>query len=37
LTREFHIYLTRDGRISIAGINSGNVEYLADAIHSVTS
>jgi aspartate aminotransferase, mitochondrial len=37
LTREFHIYLTRDGRISIAGINSGNVEYLANAIHSVTS
>lgn len=37
LTREFHVYLTKDGRISIAGINSSNVEYLAQAIHKVTS
>ena len=36
LVQEFHVYLTRDGRISIAGINSGNVEYLARAIHAVT-
>ncbi|TPX46046.1 aspartate transaminase [Synchytrium endobioticum] len=33
---EFSIYLTQDGRISLAGINSGNVEYLANAIHAVT-
>lgn len=36
LTKEFHIYLTKDGRISIAGINSSNVQYLAKAIHEVT-
>ncbi|CAK9225365.1 unnamed protein product [Sphagnum troendelagicum] len=36
LTSQFHIYLTRNGRISMAGINSNNVEYLANAIHEVT-
>ena len=36
LTKEFSIYLTKDGRISVAGINSGNVEYLANAMHQVT-
>lgn len=37
LTKDYHIYLTKDGRISVAGISSGNVEYVADAIHKVTS
>ncbi|OMP10773.1 Aspartate/other aminotransferase [Corchorus olitorius] len=36
LTNEFHIYLTRNGRISMAGVTTGNVEYLANAIHKVT-
>ncbi|KAJ3236963.1 aspartate transaminase aat1 [Chytriomyces hyalinus] len=36
LKNEFSVYLTRDGRISIAGITSGNVKYLAEAIHAVT-
>ncbi|KAF7139920.1 hypothetical protein RHSIM_Rhsim06G0130100 [Rhododendron simsii] len=36
LTSEFHIYLTRNGRISMAGITTGNVGYLANAIHEVT-
>ncbi|GBB83659.1 hypothetical protein RclHR1_10360004 [Rhizophagus clarus] len=36
LTNEFHVYLTKDGRISIAGISSHNVKYLANAIHEVT-
>ena len=36
LKREFSVYLTQDGRISIAGITSGNVKYLAHAIHQVT-
>jgi aspartate aminotransferase, mitochondrial len=31
-----HIYLTKDGRISMAGINTGNVEYIAKAIVDVT-
>ena len=30
------IYMTRDGRISMAGVTSGNVKPLAEAIHSVT-
>jgi aspartate aminotransferase len=33
---EFAVYLTRDGRISMAGITSRNVKYLASSIHSVT-
>jgi aspartate aminotransferase len=36
LKTQYSVYLTRDGRISIAGINSKNVEYLARAIHEVT-
>jgi len=32
-----HIYMTKDGRISMAGINTGNVDYVANAIHEVTS
>ncbi|CAD5205734.1 unnamed protein product [Bursaphelenchus okinawaensis] len=36
LSKEFSIYLTKDGRISIAGISSNNVEYLAHALHQVT-
>lgn len=36
LRDDWHIYLTRDGRISIAGISSHNVKYLAEAIHNVT-
>lgn len=36
LTKDFSIYLTKDGRISMAGVTSKNVEYLAYAIHEVT-
>ncbi|KAG9287717.1 hypothetical protein G9A89_004120 [Geosiphon pyriformis] len=36
ITKEFHVYLTKDGRISIAGISSHNVKYLAEAIYEVT-
>jgi aspartate aminotransferase len=36
LTKEFSIYLTKDGRISVAGVTTGNVGYLASAIHQVT-
>eukprot|EP00904_Undaria_pinnatifida_P001839 jgi/Undpi1/11656/HiC_scaffold_36.g13951.m1 len=31
-----HIYFTNDGRISMAGITSSNVEYVARSIHAVT-
>ncbi|KAF9972651.1 aspartate transaminase aat1 [Actinomortierella ambigua] len=36
LKNEHHVYLTKDGRISVAGISSKNVAYLAKAIHEVT-
>ncbi|XVF37440.1 hypothetical protein REPUB_Repub20aG0007900 [Reevesia pubescens] len=37
LAKEFHIYMTRDGRISLAGVTTKNVDYLATAIHEVTT
>ncbi|ODV89983.1 hypothetical protein CANCADRAFT_99031 [Tortispora caseinolytica NRRL Y-17796] len=36
LAKEHSVYCTRDGRVSVAGINSKNVERLAEAIHAVT-
>lgn len=34
---EHHIYMTKNGRISMAGINSKNVAYVANAIKAVLS
>ncbi|CAI7886392.1 unnamed protein product [Closterium sp. NIES-53] len=34
MTREYHIYMTSDGRISMAGLSSKTVPQLADAIHA---
>jgi len=36
LTEKYKIFLTRDGRISLAGLNDDNLEYVAKAIHEVT-
>jgi len=36
LRTDWSIYMTRNGRISMAGVTSGNVARLAKAIHSVT-
>lgn len=36
LKKEYHIYMTLSGRISVAGLNYGNVEYVAKAFHEVT-
>lgn len=36
LTKDYKIFLTRDGRVSMAGINHANVAYIAKAIHAVT-
>ena len=36
LTDKYSIFLTKDGRISLAGLNDGNIEYVAKAVHSVT-
>jgi len=30
------VYLTQDGRISMAGVTSSNVQYLAESMHNVT-
>lgn len=35
LAKEHSVYATRDGRISVAGITSGNVRRLAEAIYAV--
>lgn len=36
LSKEFSVYLTKDGRISMAGVTSKNVRYLAESIYAVT-
>lgn len=37
LVQEYHIYLPKDGRISICGLNTGNVEYVAKAINDAVT
>ncbi|CAD6579059.1 MAG: aspartate transaminase aat1 [Tremellales sp. Tagirdzhanova-0007] len=32
LAQKAHIYLTRDGRISMAGLNESNVDYFAESV-----
>lgn len=32
LAEKAHIYMTMDGRISMAGLNSSNVEYFARSV-----
>ena len=36
LSEKYFIFLTKDGRISLASLNEGNVEYVANAVHAVT-
>ncbi|XP_053961624.1 aspartate aminotransferase, mitochondrial-like [Anastrepha ludens] len=36
LTKEFSIYLTKDGRIAVVGLSTKNVTYVAESIHAVT-
>jgi aspartate aminotransferase len=36
LREKHHIYCTLDGRISMAGVTYGNVDYIAEAMHDVT-
>ena len=35
LTQEFHVFMLKSGRISMAGVSSGTVQYLAEAIAKV--
>ncbi|KAG6458389.1 hypothetical protein O3G_MSEX010833 [Manduca sexta] len=37
LIKEYHIYLLKSGRINICGLNPGNVEYVARAIHDAVT
>jgi len=36
LKNNYHIYLTSDGRISIAGLNTHNIDYISKAFHEVS-
>ena len=36
LRDKYGIYMTADGRISIAGLNTKNLDYISDAFHQVT-
>jgi len=35
MVNEFHVYMTKDGRISVAGLNPKNVGYVAESIDKV--
>jgi aspartate/tyrosine/aromatic aminotransferase len=36
MIEEHHVYMTADGRISVAGLTSKNVQYVANALHAVS-
>ena len=36
MVKQHHIYMTKNGRISVAGLTKGNVEYVAQCIKNVT-
>ena len=35
LKEKYHVYLTDNGRISMAGLSSKNVDYFAEAVDDV--
>ena len=35
LRSKWHVYMTKNGRISMAGLNTGNVKYFAEAVDDV--
>jgi len=37
MVKKHSIYMTKDGRISVCGINSKNVSYIAGAIKDVVT
>jgi len=37
LTKKYHIYLTKNGRISMPGLSTKTIPYLANAIHDVVT
>ncbi|KAI9624899.1 hypothetical protein KEM48_008621 [Puccinia striiformis f. sp. tritici PST-130] len=36
ITQKHYVFMTKDGRISMAGVTSQNVKHLAQALHDVT-
>ena len=36
IRQKYAIYMTTDGRISISGLNTKNLDYVADAFHNIT-
>lgn len=36
IRNEHHVYMTADGRISVAGLNPKNLDYVSEAFHKVT-
>jgi len=36
LVDDHHVYLTMNGRISVAGLNPNNLDYVINAVHQVT-
>jgi len=37
LAEKAHVYMTADGRISMAGLNGGNIEYFAQSVHDAVT
>lgn len=37
LRDEYHVYLRCTGRISLCGLNDGNIAYVAKAIHTAVT
>ncbi|KAL9151395.1 hypothetical protein ABFS82_11G049100 [Erythranthe guttata] len=37
MTKEYHVYMTSDGRISMAGLSLKTIPHLADAIHAAVT
>jgi aspartate/tyrosine/aromatic aminotransferase len=35
LRTEYAIYMTRDGRINVCGLNQNNIDYVVDAILTI--
>jgi len=35
LTKDYHIYLANNGRISMAGLNTHNIDYFAKSVNAV--
>jgi aspartate aminotransferase len=37
LVEKYHIHMLRNGRIAMVGLNTKNVNYVADAIHEAVT